>query len=186
MDYYYVPQNAWGLLDEDFSSANGLYSESGGSCTPVALYCKDTRRLMFTHSDENGGTPLSVELAQWLTDLNMSNIIEISASNDNDRNIYITKINNLTTEQGAVFQGQIGSVQNANVFWCCSLSSTTNEPLWVDFGSEVTGITLPVSYNYAFPNINITLQSYIISNNESPCVTSLNTTFWLSEGPQET
>ena len=170
MDYYYVPQNAWGVLDAEFSNTNGLYSEHAGPCTPVALYCIATGRLIFTHSDVNLGTPLSEKIVQWMIDYE-ANKIFVSATSAAETQLYIGKLNTIEHDVGR--QGPI----NESTSWYCNLSDGL---VWVNSVSpNDEEITLPDSYAMAFPNIGETMTSYIVNNNELPFVSSFNDKFFL-------
>ena len=174
MNYYYVPQNAWGALDENFAKTNGLYSEESSPCSPVALYCPKKLRLLFTHSDPDNGTPLSDEIVDWMNDGDTNNKIFVSAIKSHICEMYVDKINSLISVKSAE-SGPINDKQ----CWYCFLDNE-GKIVWVDYRApNKTEIKLPFSYDDAFPNIGVTMKNYIISNKSEPFVTSLNDKFFL-------
>jgi hypothetical protein len=95
--FYYSPQNAWGLVDGEHWANLGFYSQPGGSCRPVALWCQDTQRAAYTHYDGGANGALTTEIADWLVDDNKGYNIQISTEDIQDYNSIIAKLHGYQT-----------------------------------------------------------------------------------------
>jgi hypothetical protein len=82
--FYYIPQNAWGLVEGAHWAEVCFYSQPGGSCRPVALWCLETGRAAYTHYDGGERGAVTTQLADWLVDDNPDREIFVSTEEEDD------------------------------------------------------------------------------------------------------
>jgi hypothetical protein len=122
--YYYIPQNAWGLVDQEHYDVAGFYSQQGGGCRPVALWCEGAQRGAYTHFDGNLNA-VSQNLMEWLADNDNENTIMVYTADVHDANAILAQLNAIGYCTCAIVEGA-----NQHGFWGCHF--TDAGPAWVD------------------------------------------------------
>ncbi len=83
--YYYIPQHSWGLVEYPNEIVQGFYSEAGGPCRPVALWCEETSRGAFAHWDDP--ELITQNLIDWLNNYVPENKIIVYTTQDNKKDV---------------------------------------------------------------------------------------------------
>ncbi|HTQ14630.1 MAG TPA: hypothetical protein VMH86_12220 [Rhizomicrobium sp.] len=122
--YFYIPQNAWGLVDQEHYATVGFYSQPGGACRPVALWCEAAQRGAYTHFDGNEQA-VSENLAAWLAGDSDASIVNVYA---NDAEHAVDIQNQILTT--GVCQAAVVADANPEEYWGCHF--TEAGPEWVD------------------------------------------------------
>ncbi|WP_371182346.1 hypothetical protein [Xanthomonas sacchari] len=123
MNYYYIPQNAWGLVDADGAQNVGFYSALGGPCSPVAIWCEATSRAAYTHFDGNQHA-VSAALADWLSDGSAHHELNVLG-------FHQPHLDAIKAQLEAVLEGaHVATLPEQEQFWGFRIDANT--PVWVD------------------------------------------------------
>lgn len=144
MAFYYIPQNAWGLVEQAFYEAVSFYSQQGGGCRPVVLWCAPAQRGAYTHFDGNLHA-VNRALVDWLANGEDTNVIAIYT---NDAG-YAADIRGQILATGFYDDnGEAAPViipdANPDGFWGCRF--TQDGPNWLDSGDQEE-VRIPASWS---------------------------------------
>lgn len=142
--YYYIPQNAWGLVSQAHYAAVAFFSTPGGPCRPVSLWCGTSQRGAFTHFDGNAHA-VTPQLAEWLADDNAAATINIYASNTDDADAILSQLDAIAVCNRVIMPGT-----NPDIDWACSFGDTG--PLWHDAdGQGIAKVHAPGAWSDYWP-----------------------------------
>jgi len=126
VNYYYIPQNAWGLVDACEERNTGFYSRPGGPCSPVAIWCKATARAAYTHFD-GYAQAVDAALADWLADNGAQNGLSVHGYDQ-------SHLDEIKAQLEVALQGaQVTTLRDdPNQYWAFMIDTDAGQPVWVD------------------------------------------------------
>jgi hypothetical protein len=126
VNYYYIPQNAWGLVDASEEQNTGFYSQPGGPCSPVAIWCQATARAAYTHFDGNAQA-VDAALADWLADSAAQNGLSVHGCHQ-------PHLDEIKAQLEAAFHGaQVTTLcDDPGQYWGFMIDTDAGQPVWVD------------------------------------------------------
>jgi hypothetical protein len=143
MAFYYIPQNAWGLVEQAYYEAAGFYSGQGGGCRPVVLWCALAQRGGYTHFDGNAQA-VNEPLVDWFANGDDANVISIY-TNDAE---YAENIRAQILATGFYGENEDGVVivegSNPEGYWGCAF--TEAGPNWLN-ANEIDGVPTPPEWS---------------------------------------